>query len=71
MKKEITICDSCGCEIKKGHFKESFVNFHLNEWSGGSVGGSEDNFDVKADLCEVCAHKLRDFLIRKMDLKRM
>ena len=72
--KTITTCDSCGKEIKEGdlkhdYFKECAIDFHLNEWRGGSMGGSEDDFDIHADLCYDCAHKLMDFLLDKMKLK--
>lgn len=70
MKKITLYCDCCGKQIETGHFRGATIKLHIDEWSGGSMGGSEDWFDYEAEeLCEDCAHELQTF-VTKMGLKR-
>lgn len=67
-----TFCDACGKEVisSNGHFYSGNFHMRLNQWGGGSMGGSEDIFEYEAsDLCEECAHKLENF-IKNMGIKR-
>lgn len=69
MKKETIICDACGNEIQPGYFRNARLDFRINEWGGGSVGGSEDIFIQEADLCSECAHKLQRFIKDELGIK--
>jgi hypothetical protein len=69
MKKVTIICNACGREIQPSYFRSARLDFEINEWGGGSVGGSEDIFVQKADLCSECAHKLKKFLIKELNIQ--
>lgn len=70
MEKIQKYCDACGKEIHPSHFKSARVEFSIDEWGGGSLGGpSEDVFIQEADLCSVCAHKLKRFLEHELNIK--
>ena len=62
MRKEIVYCDACGKEVERGYFRSGELSFKIDEWAGGSMGGREDIFIQKGDLCEECAHKLQKFI---------
>lgn len=47
MKKVTIICDACGREIQPSYFRSARLDFEINEWGGGSVGGSEDILSKK------------------------
>lgn len=69
MKKVTIICDACGREIQPSYFRSARLDFEINEWSGGSVGGNEDIFIQNADLCCECAHKLQRFIKDELNIK--
>lgn len=69
MKKVITTCDACGKETRSSHFYSAKLDFEINELGGGSVGGSENIFIQKADLCVECAHKLQRFIKDELNIK--
>ena len=51
MKKVTIICDACGREIQPSYFRNARLDFKVDKWDGGSVGGREDIFIQEADLC--------------------
>lgn len=69
MKKVTTICDACGKEMQPGYFRNARLDFRIDEWGGGSMGGSEDIFLQEADLCFECAHKLQRFIKDELGIK--
>lgn len=69
MKRVQTFCDACGNEIHESYFRSARLDFRINEWGGGSVGGSEDIFIQDADLCSECAHKLQKFIKEELNIK--
>lgn len=69
MKKVTIICDACGREIQPSYFRSARLDFEINEWSGGSVGGNEDIFIQNVDLCCECAHKLQRFIKDELNIK--
>lgn len=69
MKEIITYCDCCGEKTEKIHFKGSILKFEMEEWSGGSMGGSEDAEHCDIELCADCAHKIESFLKDEMKIK--
>lgn len=69
MEKVQIYCDACGKEICPSHFKSATVELRINEWGGGSIGGNEDIYIQKADLCSECAHKVQHFLAHKLNIK--
>ena len=69
MKRVTVICDACGKEIQPSYFRSVRLEFRIDKWSGGSVGGSEDIFIQKADLCYECAHKLQSFIKDELNIK--
>lgn len=71
MKKTTIVCDACSKQVEQGYFKEANFKFYMNEWRGGSLGGSEDDYIFKGDLCQSCAHKLKDFLEKELGLKEV
>lgn len=69
MKRVTVICDACGKETQPSYFRSARLEFRIDKWSGGSVGGSEDIFIQKADLCSECAHKLQSFIKDELNIK--
>lgn len=69
MEKLQIFCDACGKEVKPSYFKGARLSLVINEWGGGSMGGNEDIFIQKADLCEDCAHKLQKFIKEELNIK--
>lgn len=69
MEKLQVFCDSCGKEVKESYFRSAKLLFKIDEWGGGSVGGNEDVFIQKADLCSDCAHKLQKFIKEQLNIK--
>ena len=45
------------------------LDFKIDEWGGGSVGGREDIFIQEADLCSECAHKLQRFIENELNIQ--
>lgn len=61
MKEEIVKCDKCGKDIspkKRLYASASHIEFQLEYWHGGSVGGLEDIDEFKLDLCDDCSREL-------------
>lgn len=69
MKKVTIICDACGREIQPSYFRSARLDFKIDEWGGGSVGGREDIFIQEADLCSECAHKLQRFIENELNIQ--
>ena len=57
MKKTTITCDRCGKEIN-GYEYHNHLDFCLDYWHGGSLGGSEDEEKFDVDLCGDCAQEL-------------
>lgn len=61
MRKEVIKCDKCGEDISPDRIlygKKSHIEFELNYWHGGSVGGEEDIDRFELDLCDNCSREL-------------
>ena len=69
MKKITIICDACGREIQPSYFRNARLDFKIDKWDGGSVGGREDIFIQEADLCSECAHKLQKFIENELNIQ--
>ena len=69
MKKVTIICDACGREIQPSYFRSARLDFKVDKWDGGSVGGREDIFIQEADLCSECAHKLQKFIENELNIQ--
>lgn len=69
MKKVTIICDACGREIQPSYFCSARLDFKVDKWDGGSVGGREDIFIQEADLCSECAHKLQKFIENELNIQ--
>lgn len=69
MKKVTIICDACGREIQPSYFRNARLDFKIDKWDGGSVGGREDIFIQGADLCSECAHKLQRFIENELNIQ--
>ena len=66
MKKVTIICDACGREIQPSYFRSARLDFKIDKWDGGSVGGI---FIQEADLCSECAHKLQKFIENELNIQ--
>ena len=67
MKNTITVikCDRCGKDISPDKIlygERSHINFTLEYWHGGSMGGEEDRDHFDIDLCDQCSRNLSIFL---------
>ena len=61
MKKEFIKCDRCGKDIspdKRLYGRFSHIEFVLEYWHGGSIGGEEDEDNYALDLCDDCSRDL-------------
>jgi len=67
MKEEVIKCDKCGKNIspkKLMYGCSSHVEFTLEYWHGGSIGGEEDRDHFDLDLCDDCSREL-SYMIKK------
>jgi len=61
MKSTVVTCDRCGKDIspdKSLYGHRSHIQFTLEYWHGGSMGGEEDRDHFNLDLCESCSRVL-------------
>lgn len=61
MKVEQIKCDRCGKDISPETILygcKSHINFELEYWHGGSMGGDEDIDKFELDLCDECSRDL-------------
>ena len=60
MKKITIICDACGREIQPSYFRSARLDFKVDKWDGGSVGGREDIFIQEATYARNAPISYRD-----------
>lgn len=71
-KKEIVKCDKCGKDISPDVIQygcKSHIEFELNYWHGGSLGGREDTDEFEIDLCDDCSRKLAQMINNWLNVK--
>ena len=72
MKKQIIKCDRCGKDISPDVLMygcSSHIEFTLEYWHGGSIGGSEDQDNFVLDLCDDCSKKLSENISKWLKTK--
>ena len=73
MKTEVIKCDRCGKDISPDVVyaeNTSHLEFELNYWHGGSIGGEEDIDRFELDLCNDCSRDLSYQIKEWIKIKR-
>ena len=69
MKKVTIICDACGREIQPSYFRSARLDFKVDKWDGGSVGGREDIFIPVSYTHLTLPHKLQKFIENELNIQ--